>query len=202
VNRGVYFFLWDVWLCPVEDPPFVRTCSNAIPASNTPVVIDHDDTVRFLPGGVDRTNLHARRLLTLLTLNGEIDKTLFRNDIRVVMVFRVFKIDQVSSFEPEHPNPLKLGIMSRMIIFLHTSINASSAPYASGKLQAICPEGIGNGLLGADLKFPSIFLRVSLFQPCNDTFLLFFCHFSEMFLQEVLSFLLGAGGEERKRKTG
>jgi hypothetical protein len=32
-------------------------------------------------------------------------------------------------------------------------------------------------------------------------FLFFFCHFAEMLLQKVLSFLLGAGGEERKRKT-
>jgi hypothetical protein len=201
VNRRVYFFLWDVWLCPVEDPPFVRTCSNAVPASNTPVVINDDDTIRFLPGGMDRTNLHARRLLTLLTLNGEIDKTLFRYDIRIVIVFRVFEIDQVSSLKPEHPDPLKLRVMSRMIILFHTGIDASSATNASGKLQAVCPKGIGNGPLGADLKFPPVLLLVSLFQLCNDTFLFFLRHFTEMFLQKVLSFLLRAGGEERKRKT-
>jgi hypothetical protein len=78
---------WNVWLRPVENPPFIRTGCDAVSAADAPVVINHDDTVRFLPSGVDRTHLHTRRVLTLLTLNGKIDKSLFRNEIRIVIMF-------------------------------------------------------------------------------------------------------------------
>ena len=97
-------------------------------------------------------------------------------------MFRVFKVDQVSSLESENPDPLKLRIMAGLVILFHTGVDASSAPNASGKLQAVCPKGIGQGRLGADLKFSSIFLLISLFQFCNDTFLFFGCHFPKMFL--------------------
>jgi hypothetical protein len=136
-----------------------------------------------------------------LALNGEVDKSFFWNQIRVIIMFGVFKVDQIPSFEPEHPDPMKLRIMSRMIIFFHTGIDTSSAPNASGKLQAVCPKGIGDCLLGADLKFPSIFLQVSLFQLCNDPFLFFRCHFPKVSLQEVLGLLLRARGEERDGET-
>jgi hypothetical protein len=201
VDGRVYLLFGNVRLCPVENPSFVRAGCNAVSASNTPVVIHHDDPIRFLPGGVDRTYLHAGRLLTLLALNREIDESLLGNQFRVIVMFRVFEIDQVSSLEPENPDPLELRIMARMVVFLHTGIDASSAANTSGKFQAVSPEGIGKSFLRADLKFPSIFLLISLFQLCNDTLLFFLCHFAEMFLQEVLNFLLGAGGEERKRKA-
>jgi hypothetical protein len=182
VDRGIDLLFWDVWLRPVEDSPLIGAGCDAVPATDAPVIINHDDTIRFLPGGVNRTYLHTGRLLTLLTLNGEIDESFLRNQVRVVVMFRVLKIDQVSSFEPEHPDPLKLRIVARLIILFHTGIDTSSTPNASGKLQAVCPKGIGNGLLGADLKFSSIFLLVSLFQLCYDTFLFFRCHFPKMFL--------------------
>jgi len=150
---------------------------------------------------MNRTNLDAGRLLTLLTLNGKIDESLFGNDFGVIVVVRVFEIDQVSSFEPENPDPLKLRIMARVIILFHTSINASPAANTPGKLEAVCPKGIWDSLLGADLKFSSIFLKVSLFQFFNDTFLFFWCHLPKVLLQKILDLLLGAGRKEGKRKA-
>ena len=199
VDRGIDLFFWNVWLRPVKDSPLIGAGCNAVPATDAPVVVDHDDTIRFLPGGVDRTYFHTGRLLTLLALNGKIDESFFRNQVRVIVMFRVFKVDQVSSLESENPDPLKLRIMAGLVILFHTGVDASSAPNASGKLQAVCPKGIGNRLLGADLKFSSIFLLVSLFQLCNDTFLFFRCHFPKMFLQEILGFFLGARGENGER---
>jgi hypothetical protein len=93
VDRRVDLLFRNIRFCPVEDPSFIRACSDTVPASNTPVVIYNDDSVRFLPGCMDRTYLHAGRLLALLTLNGEIDKTLFRYNIRIIIVFGVFEID-------------------------------------------------------------------------------------------------------------
>jgi hypothetical protein len=137
----------------------------------------------------------------LLTLNRHIDEIFLGDLRRVIIMFRVFEIDQVSSLESENPDPLKLRIMARIIVFFHAGIDTSPATNTSRKLEAVCPKGIGNSLLGADLKFPSIFLQVSLLQFFDDTFLLFWCHFPKMFLQKVLTFLLRARGEERKRKT-
>jgi hypothetical protein len=201
VDRGIYLLSWNIWLCPVEDSPFIRARCNAVPAPDAPIIIYHHNPIRFLPGGVDRTNFDAGRLLTLLTLNGKIDESLFGNDFRVVVMVRIFKIDQVSSLEPENPDPLKLRIMARVIIFLDTSINASPAANTPGKLQAVRPKGIWNSLLGADLKFSPIFLQVSLFQFFNDTFLFFWCHLPKVLLQKILGLLLGAGRKEGKRKT-
>jgi hypothetical protein len=132
VDRGIDLLFWNVWLRPVEDSPLIGAGCDAVPATDAPVIINHDDTIRFLPGGVDRTYLHAGRLLTLLTLNGEIDESLFRNQVGVIVMFRVFKIDQVSSFESENPDPLKLRIMARVIIFFHTGIDASPTANTSG----------------------------------------------------------------------
>jgi hypothetical protein len=201
VDRGVYFFPGNIGLCPVEDSSFIGAGSNAVPTSDAPVIIHNDDPIRFLPGGMDRTYLHAGRILTLLTLNGKIDESLFWNQVRVIIVFGIFEIDQISSFEPENPDPVELRIMARKIVFFCTGINASAAANTSGKLKAICPKSIGHGLLCTDLKFLSIFLQVSLFQISNDLFLFFFRHLAEMFLQKVFSFPLCAGGEERKRET-
>jgi hypothetical protein len=201
VDRRIYLLSWNVWLCPVEDSPFIRARCNAVPASDTPVVIHHHDPIRFLPGGVNRTNLDAGRFLTLLTLNGKVDESFFGNDFRVVVMVRIFKIEQVSSLEPENPDPLKLRIMARVIIFFHTSINASPASNAPRKLEAVCPKGIWNSLLGADLKFSSIFLKISLFQFLNDMFLFFWCHLPKVLLQKILGLLLGAGRKEGKRKA-
>jgi len=201
MDRGIDLFFWNVWLRPVKDSPLIGAGCNAVPATNAPIIINHDDTIRLLPGGVDRTYLHTGRLLTLLALNGKIDESFLRNQVRVIVMFRVFKVDQVSSLESENPDPLKLRIMAGLVILFHTGVDASSAPNASGKLQSVCPKGIGNHLLGADLEFSSIFLLVSLFQLCNDPFLIFGCHFLKVFLQEILGFFLGAGGEQGERST-
>jgi hypothetical protein len=107
---------------------------------------------------MDRAYLHTGWILTLLTLNGEIDKSFFWNQIRVIIMFRVLEIDQVSSLEPENSDPLELRIVARMVVFFYTGIDTSSAANTSGKLQTVSPEGIGNGFLCADLKFPPIFL--------------------------------------------
>jgi hypothetical protein len=112
VDRGVDLFFWNVWLRPVEDSALVRTGCNAIPAADAPIIVNHDDSIRFLPGGVNRTYLHTGGLLALLALDGEIDESFFRNEVRVIVMFRVFEVDQVSSLESEHPDPLKLGIMA------------------------------------------------------------------------------------------
>jgi hypothetical protein len=182
VDRRVDLLFRNVWLCPDEDSSFIWAGGNAVPAPNAPIVIHHHDTIWFLPGGMDRTDLHTGRVFALLALDREIEESLFWNQVRVIIMFRIFEIDQISSFESENSDPVKLGVMAGRIVFPHTGIDASSAANTSGKLQAIAPEGIRNGFFRADLKFLSIFLQVSLFQISNDLFLFFLRHLAEMFL--------------------
>jgi len=201
VDRGIDLLFWNVWLRPVKDSPLVGTGCNAVPATDAPVVVDHDDTIRFLPSGVDRTYFHTGRLLTLLALNGKIDIPFLRNRIRIVVMFRVFEINQISSLQLEDPDPMKLTFVAGLIILLDTGIDASPATDASGKLKAVTPEGILLGFLRADLEFPSIFLVISLLQFGNEAFLFLFCHLEKMFLKEVLDFLFCARREERDRHS-
>ncbi len=111
VDGRIDLLLGKVWLCPIENPPFVRTGGNAIPAADAPVVIHDDDPVRFLPGRMDRTNFYAGRILTVLALNGKINESLFRDQVGIVIVLRIFEIDEIPSLEPEDPDPLKLRIV-------------------------------------------------------------------------------------------
>jgi hypothetical protein len=79
VDRGIDLLFRYVRFRPVEDPSLIGAGGDAVPATDAPVIINHDDPVRLLPGGVNRTDLHAGRFLALLTLNGKIDESLFGN---------------------------------------------------------------------------------------------------------------------------
>jgi len=150
---------------------------------------------------MDRAYLHARRVLTVLALYRQIDKPFLWDLRRIVVMFGVFKIDKISSLKPENPDPLELRFVAGIIVFFYTGIDASSAADAPGKFKTITPQGIGEGLLCADLKFLPVLSVVSFFQLGNDVFLLFRGHFAKMFLQEILGLFLRARGEYGKRKT-
>jgi hypothetical protein len=150
---------------------------------------------------MDRTDLHTGRILTLLALDGKIDIPFLRNRVRIVVMFRVFEIDQISSLQLEDPDPMELTFVAGLIILLDACIDASPATDASGKLKAVTPKGLLLGFLRADLEFSSIFLLISLLQFGNEAFLFLFCHLQEMFLKEVLYFLLCACREERDRHS-
>jgi hypothetical protein len=66
VNIRIQLFRGNVGLGPVKDPPLVRAGSNTITAAYAPVVIDHHDAVRFLPGRLDGAYAHAGRIFAML----------------------------------------------------------------------------------------------------------------------------------------
>jgi hypothetical protein len=146
---------------------------------------------------MDRAYLHARGVLAVLALHREIEKSFFGHLRRIVVMFGVFKIDKTSSLKSENPDPMQLWLVSGIIVFSYTRVNASSAADAPRKFKTITPEDIGKGFLRADLKFLPVFLRVPLFQLDNDGFLFFTSHFMKMSLEEVFSLLLRARREER-----
>jgi len=134
VDRGVDLLLRNVWLRPVENSPFVRARCNAVSAPYAPVVVHHDDPIWFLPGGVDGADFHAGWILTLLALNRKVDIPFLRYQVRIVVMFRVFEIDQVSPFQLENSDPLELRVMAGVVVFLHAGIDTPSAADTSGKL--------------------------------------------------------------------
>jgi hypothetical protein len=150
---------------------------------------------------MDGTDLHTGRVLTLLALDRKIDIPFLGHRVRIVVMFGVFKIDQISSLQLEDPDPMELTFVAGLIILLDTGIDASPATDASGKLEAVTPEGILLGFLRADLEFPSIFLLISLLQFGNEAFLFLFCHLQKMLLKEVLDLLFCARREERDRHS-
>ncbi len=116
-------------------------------------------------------------------------------------MFGVFKIDQVAPFEPEDPDPLELRFEARVIVFLYTGIDTSSAADAPGKVKAVTPEGIRKGFLCADLEFLPEFLQVPFFQSGDDPFFFLGGHFTILLLQEIFGLLLCATGQERQGDT-
>ena len=201
MNRSVQLLPRNVRFAPIEDPSFIGAGCDAISTTDAPVIVYDDDSIRLLPGGMDRTDLYTGRILTLLALNGKIDIPFLRNRVRIVVMFRVFEINQISSLQLEDPDPMKLTFVAGLIILLDTGIHASPAADASGKLKAVTPEGILLGSLRADLEFLSIFLLISLLQFGNEAFLFLFCHLQKMFLKEVLDFLFCARRKERDRHS-
>jgi hypothetical protein len=144
---------------------------------------------------MDRANLDTRRVFALLALHGHIEKPLLRDQRRVVVMLGVFKIDKVSSLEPDDPDPMELRLITGIIVFFYTGIDALSAPNASGKFKTVTPQRLGKSSLCADLEFLLVLLCVPCLQLVNDVFLFFRGHFAKMLLQEILSLFLGARGE-------
>jgi hypothetical protein len=194
VDGGIDLFLWNIGLCPVEHPSLIRTGGNAVPAADAPVVIDHHKPVRFLPGCMDRANLHAGRVLAVLALNGQIKKPFLRYERRIIVMLGFIEFDQASPLDSEYPDPLKLVLQSRAVIFFYTGVDAPSAPDAPGEIEAVSPESIRKRLLRANLKFPAILFKVSLLELGNDPLLFFRRHLLEMFLKKVFGFLFRTGG--------
>jgi hypothetical protein len=197
VDGGVYFLFGEIRLSPVEDPPLIGTGCDAIPAPDAPVVIDDHDPVRLLPCGMNGTDFDTGRIFTLLALNGKIDKALFRDRFRIIVMFRIFEVDHVPSLQLEDPDPMKLRIMPGLVVFLYTPIHTPPASDAPGKVESVTPESFREGLFRADLKFLPKSLEVSLLQFFNGLFFFSRRHLMKMLLQKVLGLFFGAGREQR-----
>ena len=110
----------------------------------------------------------------------------------------VVEFYQASPLDPENADPLKLVFVPGAVILFHAGVDTSSASDAPGKVEAVSPEGIGKGLLSADLELLAVFFQVSLFELGDDPLLVLRGHLSEMLLKKVFLFLLRTSGEKRK----
>jgi len=144
MDGGIDLLFWNVWIGPIEDSPLVGTGGDAVSASDAPVIINDHDPIGFLPCGVDRADLDAGGVLTLLALHRKIKEPRLRNKVRIVEMFGVFKVNQVSPLEPENTNPLELGVMARVVVFFHTRVNAPPAADAAREFKTV-PQTVSGG---------------------------------------------------------
>ena len=127
--------LRNLRLRQVESPRPIRTGGFAIAAADAPVVINHRDAVRFLPGGVDGTDLHARRVLALLALHRHVEETLLRHLLRIVIVLGLLDVERtVRHFQ--HADVLNLRV-ARLVVFRDAGVDAFAAADAAREVQAI-----------------------------------------------------------------
>jgi hypothetical protein len=116
-SRGVILVVSNMILFEIEHSHIVRTCDEAIPAANTPVLIDNHDPVFTFVGCFDGTDQGAGRIITLVTqergryragiidcsANGRLSNPM-NVDIRIAMkghiVFAPTSIRTVSAISP------------------------------------------------------------------------------------------------------
>jgi hypothetical protein len=152
---------------------------------------------------MDWTHLHTRRVLTVLTLDGHVNEPRLRNLFGIVIMLGILQIDQGALLEPDDPNPVELRIVTGVVVFIHTGIDAPPTTDAAREIQTITPQRIRKRFLRTDRKFLSVFLLVSLFELANDSFLLVRRHLAKMLLKEIFLLLFRARNEgERKPCQG
>jgi len=147
---------------------------------------------------MDRTDLHTRWILAVLTLDGHVHESRLRNLFGIVIMLGILQIDQGALLEPDDPNPMQLRILTRIVIFIGTGIDAPSASDTARQVQTIAPEGVRDRFLRADCKLLAVSLLVSLFPFGNESFLLVRGHLEKMLLEEI--FLLSFVQERREKK--
>jgi hypothetical protein len=152
---------------------------------------------------MDRTDLHTRWILAVLTLDGHVHEPRLRNLFGIVIMLGILQIDQAALFEPDDPNPVELRILTRIVIFIGTGIDAPSTSDTARQVQTIAPEGVRECFLRADCKFLAVFLLISLFPFGNKSFLLVRGHLAKMLLEEIFFLLFSARKEgERNPRQG
>ena len=132
---GVEAVLWNRRLGEVKPPRPIGAGRFAIAAANAPIVINDGDPVGFLPGGMDRANLDARRILALLALHRHVEVTLFRHGFRRIKVVGLVNVQRAVG-QLENADVLNFGI-ARLVVFRHAGVDAFAAADAARQIQAI-----------------------------------------------------------------
>ena len=132
---GIEPLLGNRGLGEIETPRPIGAGGLAIAAADAPVVIDHRDAVRLLPGGVHRADLDAGRVLALLALHRHVEKALLRHRLGIVIVVGLLHVERAVR-QPQHADVLDLRI-ARLVVLRDAGVDAFAAADAAGQVQAI-----------------------------------------------------------------
>src|SRR5512143_537170 len=167
----------SVRLRPVKMASTVGTGGHAVPAADAPVIIDDDDAVRLLPGGLRRAGANAGRIFALLTLNGHIKVIGFGNQGRIVILVRLLEVDPLLPLlETEHRYPVYLRVLG-LVILIHAGIFAPSATDAAREVETVAEENARDCLLITHHDRFFIFFSILFFQAFNYLLDLSLVHF-------------------------
>src|SRR5574337_1899357 len=120
---------------------------HAVPAADAPIIVDDDDAVRLFPGGLGGTSPDTGGVLALLALDGHVEIILFRDQLRIIVLFRFFEVDPLLALlEAQHADPVYLRVLGLVVLF-DARIHASSAADAAGQIEAVPEEHPGKRLL-------------------------------------------------------
>ena len=105
----------------------------------------------------------------------------------MVVHFGFFEIvDEFLAFlESKNLDPMYLRI-PRLIVFLHTGIDALPATYAAGKIETVAILDAGNRRSGLDIEFAAIFLRVIFLEPFDKIAHFRLTHFTEVLFEKCV----------------
>ena len=169
--------------CKVEAPRPIRTGRLAIAAADAPIVVDHRDAVRLLPGRLHGTDFDARRLDALMALDRHVVLVGVRHRGRRVVVIRALQID-AAFLHLQHADVLDLR-RPRLVVLLDTGVHAAPAADAAAEVQAIHEfdpgQGRWIGQLRRDVVPPSDFFA----NAGEDLGLVLGRHLLVVFLEEL-----------------
>src|SRR5262249_5404395 len=129
-------------VAPVEAARVVGARRDAIAAPGAPVVVDDDDAVRLHPGGLDRADVHAGRILTVEALRADVEVAGSWHLVEEVVLgageveFTVLELVDADVLDARSPV---------LIVFLHAAADAVHVPAALRDVEGVSVEDVGPG---------------------------------------------------------
>lgn len=142
----------------------IRAGGHAIAATDTPVRINNSDSIGFLPGGLNGTDLDTGRVLALLAGDRHIKKAVFGHQGRIVKGGGIHDIHAILLFHPQDPDPMDLRV-ARLIVFSHAGIHTAATTYTAREIESIDKLNIGQRRIGSQTCRLAILGGQIFFQP-------------------------------------
>jgi hypothetical protein len=139
----------------------------AISASDTPVVIDDDDAIFFLPGRLDRTDIDAGRILALKTLDRQVVLVGLRHGL---VELRITVLELRRSFR--HFEDADVGLLgcSVVIVLAMTCLGTLPVAIAETQVDRITVADSRQRAVILDVNLGSVLLASFLFQSSEYRF--------------------------------
>ena len=187
----------DLRLLPVEAAGVIRTRGLAVAAADAPVVIHDDDSVFFLPGGLDRADIDAGRMLALLALHGHVVFVRLRDGMVVVDV-AFLEVHRAFRHLKDADVALVRGAV--MIVLQMACLGAFAAAVADGKIERVAKFYAFLRLWVADGHIGSVLFFGLLGEAGDDGGDFVFAELLVVLLQELIHRgFIGQLGERRER---
>ena len=151
VGYGIDLGRRNLRLGPVEVTRPVGTGRHAVAAADAPVVVDDDDPIGLLPGGLHRACLDAGRVLALHALDRHVELAFDRDRGGVVVVLGGLQVHR-PLVHLQHADVPHLRVTS-LIVLLDAPGDAVPVALALGDVQRVAEQGAGDrrGILAGDV---------------------------------------------------